>query len=236
MKPGMAMANGSRWVAFICGTLLLSGCSGLDLRSRGADLGDALRLRLGAGIGLYGEVEATSWIHPAIGFADASLTPRYTLGWDPRPGQPAGMLRTAAFPTLLVASSFYTEPWGPSRSNDTPAPLRGFLGACILMGNHYVEGESCSLLRLHDKIPNPVLSPAPSLAALTDNEQRSRNSWLAISGTLGVVTFDVGINPLELIDALLGCFSIDLLEDDESTTVDVSDDGPRETPERNLGG
>jgi hypothetical protein len=230
---GVVMAQGFRWVA-ICAAVLLSGCSAIDLRSRGADLGDALRLRLGAGIGLYGEIEATSWIHPAIGFADASLTPRYTLGWDPRPGQPAGMLRTAAFPTLLVASSFYTEPWGPSGSSDIPAPLRGFLGACILMGNHYVEGESCSLLRLHEQIPNPVLSPVPSLTKLTASERSSRNSWLAISGTMGIVTFDVGINPLELLDAVLGCFSIDLLEDDEPTGVHLPDDGPRETAERNL--
>ena len=141
------------WLTAAAFWLLLAGCSSQELRSRGQDLSESLRCRVGAGVGLYAEAQITSWIHPAIGFADANLSPRYTIGWDPRPGQPAGTLRTAAFPTLVVGFPFYRSYWQEAGFGDSYTPWHGFLAPWILMGNHYVEGESCSLLRLHRKIP-----------------------------------------------------------------------------------
>jgi len=183
---------------------------------------------VGAGVGLYSEVQVTSWIHPAVGFADANLSPRYTIGWDPRPGQPAGALRTAAFPTLLVAFPFYQRYWENAGFGDQYSPEQGLLAAVILMGNHYVEGESCSMLRLHRNIPNPMLKTDPQLASLSKTQRHSRNSWIAISGTLGILTFDAGINPLEIFDAITGLVSIDLLGDDDRGAEDVTAD--REQP------
>ncbi|NRA74769.1 MAG: hypothetical protein HRU16_02415 [Planctomycetes bacterium] len=212
--------------AGIC--LHMAGCSGQQLRDRARDFGDTLRWRVGAGVGLYSEVQVTSWIHPAVGFADANLSPRYTIGWDPRPGQPAGALRTAAFPTLLVAFPFYQRYWENAGFGDQYSPKQGLLAAVILMGNHYVEGESCSMLRLHRNIPNPMLKTDPQLAALSKTQRHSRNSWIAISGTLGVLTFDAGINPLEIFDAITGLVSIDLLGDDDRGAEDVTAD--REQP------
>jgi hypothetical protein len=206
--------------AGIC--LLLAGCSSQQLRVHGNDLCDAVRLRIGAGVGLYSEVQITCWIHPAVGFADANLSPRYTIGWDPRPGQPAGTLRTAAFPTLLVAFPFYHRYWQKAGFGDHYSPKHGLLAGAILMGNHYVEGESCSMLRLHRNIPNPMLKTDPRLEALSRTQRHSRDSWIAISGTLGVLTFDAGINPLEILDAITGLVSIDLLGDDDRGTEDVT--------------
>jgi len=205
------------WLTAAAFWLLLAGCSSQELRNRGQDLSESLRCRVGAGVGLYAEAQITSWIHPAIGFADANLSPRYTIGWDPRPGQPAGTLRTAAFPTLVVGFPFYRSYWQEAGFGDSYTPWHGFLAPWILMGNHYVEGESCSLLRLHRKIPNPMLNPDPALKSLSPTQRCSRDSWIAISGTLGVVTFDAGINPLELLDAITGLVSIDLLSDDDRT-------------------
>lgn len=212
--------------AGIC--LYMAGCSGQQMRNRARDFGDTLRWRVGAGVGLYSEVQVTSWIHPAVGFADANLSPRYTIGWDPRPGQPAGALRTAAFPTLLVAFPFYQRYWENAGFGDQYSPKQGLLAAVILMGNHYVEGESCSMLRLHRNIPNPMLKTDPQLASLSKTQRHSRNSWIAISGTLGVLTFDAGINPLEIFDAITGLVSIDLLGDDDRGAEDVTAD--REQP------
>ena len=208
------MMRGAIELWLIVGLLVMTSGCGSNLQARRADMADIFRLQIGAGIGLYGEVEATRWIHPAVGFADANLFPRYSLGHDPRPGQPAGRLRTAAFPTLLVAAPLYTEPWGEPDASSMRTPLRGWSGALCLMGTDYVAGESCSLLQLHRNFPNPLLTRAPALEALSPAQNRSRNSWLAISGTLGVVSIDGGINPLELLDALLGWFSIDLMDDD----------------------
>jgi hypothetical protein len=194
--------------------LLPCGCNSLDLRARIDDLTDTVRGRVGAGLGLYGEIEATCWLHPAVGFVDANLAPRFTIGHDPRPGQPAGVLRSASFPTMLVAFPFAKAVPGTTDDSTISAPLKGWLNACILRGDHHVEGESCSLLQWHREIHHDWLVQAPSLAQLSAAQRSSRNTWFAISGTLGVVTIDCGINPLELLDALLGWFGVDLMEDD----------------------
>lgn len=211
----LQLADPRLWLASTVFSLLLVGCSGQQLRNCGADLADSVRFRVGAGLGLYSEVQLTSWIHPAVGFADANLSPRYTVGWDPRAQQPAGTLRTAAFPTLVLGFPFYRSYWQESGFEDSYTTRHAFLAPWILMGNHYVEGESCSLFQLHEKIPNPILQPAPGLKALSQKQRRSRDSWIAISGTLGVATFDFGINPLELVDAVFGLICVDLLDDDE---------------------
>ena len=199
--------------------LTLIGCSGQQIKDRSEQLGQGLRFQIGAGIGLYGEVQATSWIHPAIGFADANLSPRYTIGWDPRPQQPAGTLRTAAFPSLILGFPFYSPFWEEVGFGESYSPKNAFLAPWILMGNHYVEGESCSLFQLHRQIPNPLLSRAIGLEQLTAKQQRSRDSWIAISGTIGLVTFDIGINPLEIFDTMKNLISVETPED---TNVDDS--------------
>ncbi|MDE0959533.1 MAG: hypothetical protein OSB09_02005 [Planctomycetota bacterium] len=190
------------------------GCKSIDIPARIDDLTDTVRARVGAGLGLYGEIEATGWLHPAIGFVDANLSPRFTIGHDPRPGQPAGVLRSASFPTMLVAFPFEKSPSGTTDDSATSPALKGWLNACMLRGNHHVEGQSCSLMQWHRKIHHDWLIEAPSLAQLSEAQRSSRNTWFAISGTLGVVTIDVGIHPLEVLDALLGWFGVDLMEDD----------------------
>jgi hypothetical protein len=79
------------------------------------------------------------------------------------------------------------------------------------MGSHHVEGRANSLFGLHRWLPNPLLGdPPPESAA----ERWSRRSWLAASGTLGVVQLDAGVNPLEILDFLAGLVGADLLRDD----------------------
>ena len=201
-----------KWAILLGITPLLCGCSSAFKR----DVTDCFRAKVGVGVGLYAEAEVTSLIQPAVGFGDGSITRMSTVGWDPRLGQPAGMLRTAAFPTLLLGFPFYESPWPESTPEEEfENRKRGLLGALILMGNHYVEGESCSLFGLHEQIPNPLLSQAPSLQQLTPLQRRSRDSWIAISGTLVLLNVDLGVNPLEILDMLGSLLGLDLLSDDE---------------------
>ncbi len=203
--------------------LLISGCSAPLKR----DLADCVHAEAGLGLGIYLEAQVTDWVHPAIGVADLSLKPRQSFGWDPRPGQPVGQLRTAAVPvsTLALPASLLGganlfENWGLS------SPEQILIANLSLSGNNYITGENCSLLRLHRLAPNPILTRAPSLEALTPHQQLSRDSWVGFSATLAVFHFDFGINPLEIIDMMTSVLGWDLLADDERIT-----EGPTGNPE-----
>jgi hypothetical protein len=196
-------------------SFVTSGCSAPMQR----DLADCVHAEAGLGLGIYLEAQATDWLHPAIGAADLSLKPRQSVGWDPRPGQPVGQLRTAAFPistlalpaTLMGRADLF-ENWGLS------SPEQILIANISLSGNNYITGENCSLLRLHRLAPNPILTRAPSLEALTPNQQLSRDSWIGFSTTLAIFHLDFGINPLEIIDMMTSAFGWDLLADDERIT------------------
>ena len=189
--------------------LLISGCSAPLKR----DLTDCLHAEAGLGLGIYLEAQVTDWVHPAIGVADLSLKPR--------------QLRTAAFPvsTLALPASLLGgadlfENWGLS------SPEQILIANLSLSGNNYITGENCSLLRLHRLAPNPILTRAPSLEALTPHQQLSRDSWVGFSATLAIFHFDFGINPLEIIDMMTSVLGWDLLADDERIT-----EGPTGDPE-----
>ena len=196
--------------------LLLCGCASSNgwWQARVRDVTDCARLGVAGGIGLYGEVQLTSALHGAVGIADASLVPAYSAGWDPRPGQPPGRVRSAAFPLLLVGWPLYAREQVDLGLGDTHPYRRSILAPLFLMGNHHVEGEAVSLLGLHRLVPNPLLVEAPSLTALTPRQRLSRDAWFAVSGTVGVLSIDGGINPLEILDLIVGFLGRDLLADD----------------------
>ena len=196
-------------------SLLVGGCSAPLKR----DLTDCIRAEAGIGFGLHLEAQATEWLHPAVGLADVSFKPLQTIGWDPRPGQPVGRLRTAAFPAALLGYPFFRlsgtgEPWDDW--NDDPGRI--LASSLILMGNDYISGESSSLFQLHRYFPNPLLVKAPSLEILTPSQQRSRDSWIGFSVTLGVLSLDFGINPLEILDMMGSALGWDILSDDGRIT------------------
>lgn len=192
--------------------VVLPGCAGVGTwtRARGRDLGDCVRASVGLGVGLYVEAQATSALYPSVGFGDVSLAPKRTLGWDPRP-LPPGRVRTAAFPSMLVGWPIYRQEMISMGFEDTSPGWRGALSPMILLGNHHVEGRANSLFGLHRAIPNPLLGEPPPE---TSPDRWSRRSWFGASGTLGVVTFDFGVNPLEIVDLLGGLVGWDPMGDD----------------------
>lgn len=199
-------------VTTLLALFLLPGCAGFGewSRARGRDLGDCVRGSVGFGVGLYAEAQATSLLHPSVGFGDVSLTPKQTLRWDPRP-LPPGRVRTAAFPTLLIGWPVYRHELKSMGYSGSAAGWRGFVSPFILAGNQHVEGRSNSLLGLHRWFPNPLLGTEPEE---TLEARLVRQSWFALSGTAGVIQVDFGVNPLEIVDFLVGIFGWDLLGDD----------------------
>lgn len=206
--------------AYACIALTLCGCqSGGYWAQRGADLGDVFRVRLALAVGLYAEVEATPLVHASAGFLDATLAPRGSLEWDPVRRAPPGEVRTATFPALLVGWPVYG--WQETRHGygDTRPYLRGFVAPFILMGNHHVARRSHALLALDTLVPNPRLvdpvhgdlDPSPILPPAP-----ARWGWFGFSVTPLLGRFDLGFNPLELIDLITGLVGFDLLGDDES--------------------
>ncbi len=197
--------------------LLASGCAGTAryLLERGRDLGDCVRGRAAFGLGLYAEAEVTSLLQPAIGLIDLTLAPRYSLEWDPRGRQSHGAVRTAAFPALLVGWPYYGYHETAAGYGDTNPYLRGALAPLILMGNHHIARTSNSLLHLHSLLPNPRLhDDDPDEDTTPASTSLSQHTWLAVSATGGLLNFDVGINPLEILDLVVGLIGIDVLGDD----------------------
>ncbi len=201
-------------LTLLVATLLSSGCSTPLTR----DLADCIHAEAGLGLGIYLEAEVTDWIHPAVGVFDVGMKPRQSIGWDPRPGQPVGQMRTAAFPLTLggalanlIGDEDHFGEWLQS-------PGSVLLANLSLTGNDYITGENCSLLRMHRYFPNPMLNRAPSLEELSPQQQLSRDSWIGFSGTLLIFNFDFGINPLEIVDAIGSIFGWDMMADDGRIT------------------
>lgn len=222
----------------IAGATTSSGCANY-WKARAHDFGDCFRLGAGFGLGLYAEAEATSLVQPAVGFADVNLKPRYSLDWDPRPSPP-GELRTAAFPTLLVAWPFHGWNEVEEGYGDTHPYLRAFFAPWALVGSHHVRKESIGLLGLGGPLGNPRFAEERALEA-RDRERvstdgvaegssdldlkkgetpeprgsgASRHGWVAASGTVLFVHVDAGVNLVEWGDLLVGFFGWDPLTDD----------------------
>ncbi len=221
------------WMPVLVALVASTGCvgsAGQYVVARSNDISDCLRFQLGVGAGIYAEVEASSVLHPSVGFVDASLQPEYTIGWDPRPGRPPGMFRTAAFPTLVLGWPFYGYQESADGYGDTHPYVRGFLAPYILMGTRHVERRSNSLLLLHHLVPNPRLEGGPD--AQPAPRRTSDHYWVGGSGTLLLVSFDLAVNLLELLDFLVGLAAFDLLDDDDRPLSDRRAPVPEEDPER----
>ena len=216
-------------VALLALRLLCAATGGAVYRSaRARDASRAFRGGLSLGVGFYAEVEATSALTPAIGFADATVTPRLSLKWDPSVPEPKGTLRTAAFPALLLGWPFYGYGETSEGYGDTSPYLRGFVAPWVLMGNHHIEGRTTGLFQLDHWIPNPRISPeryafvdaeeegelAPKASGFmtathTPDSFSQRHGWFGVSATLLFVRVDLGFNPLEFLNFLGGLFQPD---------------------------
>ena len=201
------------------------------LRTRGADLADCVLARAAFGVGLYAEIEVTSLVRPAVGFGDATLAPRLALEHLPIARQSDGELRTAAFPALFLLWPWYGYAETAEGYGDSHPYVRGFCAPWFLMGNYHVAERTNGVLLLDRLLVNPRFNSLDddadgSTAADTASEMDAStppnarpvadHGWVGASVTPLLGRFDIGINPLELVDFLTGLVGLDLLRDDEN--------------------
>ncbi|MFN0057596.1 MAG: hypothetical protein ACKVX7_03995 [Planctomycetota bacterium] len=207
------------------------GCAptGRYLRSRGADLADCVLARAAFGVGLYAEIEVTTLVRPAVGFGDATLAPRLALEHVPAARQSDGELRTAAFPALFLLWPWYGYAETAEGYGDSHPYVRGFFAPWFLMGNYHVAEHTNGVLLLDRLLVNPRLNnhdeetnaepvADTDTASVATTAPRARpiadHGWFAASVTPLLGRFDIGLNPLELVDFLTGLVGLDLLRDD----------------------
>ncbi len=187
----------------------LTGCQSY-WRDRGRDLSQVAHLRLGVSLGLYAEAEATSLLRPSIGLIDASLFPRYSVGWDSRPRRYRGSLRTATFPALILGWPIYGYLESQEGYAGAAPYWRGFIAPYLFTGTDHVDQTMNGLFYPERLIPNPRLVEALADEAPLATSQLSAHGRFGVSATLGLVRLDAGLNPLEFIDFLIGWVGLDL--------------------------
>lgn len=175
--------------------LLGSGCA----TGRLADLRDCGKLSLGVGLGLEAEAKAGIVIHPSLGIY--SVTHR--AGFDDRYVAGAWSEGQAVWPTMsliaLFASLFSWD--GQDSDWDLTSFVRGRERGDRIYPEYYTSWL-------------PWLVPSPQDYADDDPTLFYELTDVEIGGTLGIVSARVGINPLEILDFLLGLAGMDIAGDD----------------------
>jgi hypothetical protein len=176
---------------------VLCGCA-----SRMADLRDCGRLSVGVGLGLSADVKVGDLTHPSLGL----MTVTHRVGLENREIVGYWKEGECAFPLIEVPNKL-GEDCGFFTSYGRDLFAEGHDGArdqCHVVGfwlpfERYKVG-SCEL------------------------KQSAFNSTTDLQAglTLGVVSARVGVNPLEIVDFLLGFVGLDIAGDDEREPVETA--------------
>lgn len=205
--------------------IMLLGLSvGCATRGRLADLKDCGRFSVGYGPGLSADVKLGMLGHPSVGAA--SYTKR--IGHDDRlvSGQwdEEELVWPAAcwLPVLLTLLSNHLEYVGVaattsiSRDRAVPIPYtdsdfrRSITnGAIVMVGYHRYQPPRAGLPDIG------IVYQHRELFLLSYPLLNFKNTTdLQLGASLGIVSFRVGINPLEIVDFLLGYVGLDIAGDD----------------------
>ncbi|MBS3763968.1 MAG: hypothetical protein ACLFWL_13670 [Candidatus Brocadiia bacterium] len=178
-------------IAVLALLLLGSGCAS----DRIADLKDCGRLSIGVGLGLSADVKIGDLTHPSLGL----MSYTYRVGHENRDISGQWSEMEGAFPLVIVANRLGAEnPFFASYIADTTR--KGGAGG---MEKFHRVGFWLPFERR--KLDKGKLGLSPFNTA-TD---------LQAGATLGIVSARAGINPLEIVDFLLGFVGLDIARDDE---------------------
>jgi hypothetical protein len=205
-------------VGIICVALVVSGCAQFKtyMESRGNDLADCFTVRAGKGYGLAVRTQVTDYVRASAGISVHRDNWIGYLGREPVDAPTDQIWVGLPFSALVLSTEMRL---GPTLYDLFPS-LLGFNVAEFWRNpdSHY---------------PRPDWSPQAPLIR--------EKFFIEVGATLGAIGFDVGFNPVELVDFLLGLFGIDITRDDteitdlssfdrvEKTTQDgkVVEDGPK---------
>ena len=212
------MLRGWYLVVIFCVALVASGCAQFKtyMESRGNDLADCFTVRAGKGYGLAMRTQVTDYVRASAGISVHRDNWIGYLGREPVNAPTDQIWIGLPFSALVLSTEIRL---GPTAYDLYPSML-GINVAEIRRDpdSHY---------------PRPDWSPQAPLIR--------EKFFIEVGATLGAIGFDVGFNPVELVDFLLGLFGIDITRDDteitdlssfdrvEKTTQDgkVVEDGPK---------
>jgi hypothetical protein len=201
------------------------------MKNRGNDLADCFTARVGIAYGLPGcRIQVTNYFGASLGISlkedkvgfFGRNTVRVKGYWVGMPCyQAAGVLLLVTTPILLFTERWY---WGPGQQllmslemlgttdiahyEDQALPDRGrMLGVDI--GELAIGEDICPVFAMseeHDfKTPERMEPPTPFLR---------EKFFIEVGATLIGASFDIGFNPVEFVDFLLGWTTLDITGDD----------------------
>lgn len=177
-------------VAIVLLGTLASGCA----TGRMADLRDCGRLSIGFGPGLDAAAKVGCVTHPSIGIGSRT----YRLGLENRVRYGTWTEEQAVWPVEILIQAFNSAWGGTGVSLASYERLRN----PELLTDPKVETSWLPVLQT-GRTPDSL-----SFHELTDVE---------VGATLALVSIRTGINPLEILDFLLGCVGLDIAKDDPMT-------------------
>lgn len=189
----------------LCGVFCAAGCAefGTYMRDRGHDFADCFTVRAGLAYGFGVRAQVTNYFGASAGFSlDIK---KYGFFGRERVKVEGGW---GGIPILnAVLLSMYLSP-----GKHGPPPLSPFLVPFFTDFRFYEDGPLLCSLKVFgfdlgkNGFPARKTVPPPFL--------RER-FFIEVGATLGAVGLDLGFNPVEFLDFLLGWFTADITDDDE---------------------
>lgn len=174
----------------VVSALIAGGCA----TGRMADLKDCATASVGIGIGLDATVKAGCLVHPSIGVV-GSATQR--LGIEDRTLPPVWREIQLVWPAMAIFAN------GTARSYGRPeAPLISFMRMDVSRDHKMTRSFGTSWI--------PALNRKSEVDPFSFHEATD----IEVGATLLLVSARVGINPLEILDFMLGFLGVDLAGDD----------------------
>jgi len=205
-QPACTVRGGMGIASLGLAVLLLAvGCHYVPDRLR--DAADMVRVSVGPCLGLGVEAKATGLFHPSLGVATSSLK----VGWDSRHCYLAWLEREAHFPMSIPRTAAAEAAW--------LNPLSAVLPA-------FYSRRAVNPLQDCTSISRLFYSPPPGRG-----EDDLGFAW-RLASTVGdfevgvsaiFVSARVGVNAPEVLDFLLGLFTLDLAGDDGATAARAAD-------------
>lgn len=181
-------------------------------KNRGNDFLDVFKVKGGVGIGIEADVKMTDLLHVGLGgslLANAGIYGRKVVsGFESNSNPPMPQLFPGFSANMIFSETKEITPFFITRAHleindDIFSDKRREFGDCT-------EREYCYL--------SPLISGDKLNYDTKDTPSLLRRFDIEAGATLGIVGGRVGFSPGELVDFILGIFTIDIAKDDEKMT------------------
>lgn len=206
----------------LAGLVALCGCD--YLHDRANDLGDTVRLNVGAGIGLAVDAHLTDWISPGIGVASYT----YNFGWDDRRVHgtwvESDVINTPRLAYEMLADEYETT--ASDRVDEEQFIAKLALSSLNLPNERWIRSGGEVTVEYFSLFNFGSIGERQRAHSLTGHllegdaevrvvdESPWRRAFVEIGATAVFAHARIGWNPLETIDLVAGLFGLDPAGDD----------------------